>query len=108
MMNSLEVELGLNLLQQKRRKLGSGGHGALPRMRQFLDSAEELERDVDRIRQRGFSTLFGAYSSTARHWIPEMLSEFRSDSGNVQVSLTMNSMESLYAAVKADELTAPW
>lgn len=107
MMNSLETELGLNLLVRSKGgvRLSPAGLELLPGMRSLLSAAEELERDADRLRQRNYSTLrLGAYSSIARHWVPDVLSTFRRDCPDTQVSLTMNSIVALYSAVKNDEL----
>lgn len=107
MMNSLEAELGLNLLVRSKGgvRLSPAGQELLPEMRALLAAAEELEHSADRLRQRNVFTLrLGAYSSIARHWIPEMLSYLKQECPNTQVQLTMNSIESLYTALKNDEL----
>ncbi len=107
MMNSLESELGLNLLVRSKGgvRLSPAGLELLPVMRSLLSAAEELEREAGRLRQRNFSTLrLGAYSSIARHWVPDVISAFRLDCPDTQVSLAMNSIEALYSAVKSDEL----
>ena len=107
MMNSLESELGLNLLVRSKGgvRLSPAGLELLPGMRALLTASDELERDAGRLRQRNFSTLrLGAYSSIARHWVPDVLSAFRRDCPDTRVALTMNSIEALYSAVKSDEL----
>ena len=59
MMNSLEVELGLNLLVRSKSgvRLSPAGLELLPKMKDFLSAAEELEKDAERLRQRSFSSL---------------------------------------------------
>ena len=107
MMNSLETELGLNLLVRSKSgvRLSPAGLELLPRMRAFLNAADELEKDADRLRQRSFTSLrLGAYSSIARHWMPDILSEFKRDCPDTQVLLTMNSVGALYTSVRNDEL----
>ena len=107
MMNSLEVELGLNLLVRSKSgvRLSPVGAELLPGMRKLLSAAEELERDADRLKQQSFSTLrLGAYSSIARHWVPEMLAQFRRDCDDTRVQLTMSGITELYSSVKNDEL----
>ena len=80
MMNSLETELGLNLLLRSKSgvRLSPAGQELLPELRSLADAAAELNQAAERLRQRNCSTLrLGAYSSIARHWVPQIMADYR-------------------------------
>lgn len=107
MMNSLEAELGLNLLLRSKSgvRLSPSGRELLPDMRRLCDAADELELAAERLRRRNCSTLrLGAYSSIARHWVPQILAEYRKVCPDIQVSLIMDGLLELYGAVRDDQL----
>lgn len=107
MMNSLEVELGLNLLVRSKNgvHLSPAGQELLPRMRQLMDAASDLEQDADRLRQRSVSTLrLGAYSSVARQWLPAVLAEFRTLSPDTDVTIDVGGVLDLYEKLKNDQV----
>ena len=73
MMNSLENELGLNLLVRSKSgvHLSPAGQELLPAMRAFSEAADGLEQAADKLRQHSFTTLrLGAYTSVTRQWLP--------------------------------------
>lgn len=107
MMNSLENELGLNLLLRSKSgvRLSPAGQELLPELRALADADDELNLAAERLRQRNCSTLrLGAYSSIARHWVPQILAEYRKVCPDTQVSLIMDGLLELYNAVRNDEL----
>lgn len=107
MMNSLENELGLNLLLRSKSgvRLSPAGQELLPELRALADADDELNLAAERLRQRNCSTLrLGAYSSIARHWVPQILAEYRKVCPDTQVSLIMDGLLELYTAVRNDEL----
>lgn len=107
MMNSLEVELGLNLLVRSKNgvHLSPAGQELYPSMRALLDAAAALEREADRLHQRSFSTLrLGAYASVARQWIPSVLAEYRRLSPDTDVIMEVGGNEDIYEKLKNDEL----
>ena len=107
MMNSLETELGLNLLLRSKSgvRLSPAGQELLPELRSLADAAGELNQAAERLRQRNCSTLrLGAYSSIARHWVPQIMADYRKVCPDTQVSLTMDGLLELYTAVRDDEL----
>ncbi len=107
MMNSLETELGLNLLLRSKSgvRLSPAGQELLPELRSLADAAEELNQAAEQLRQRNCSTLrLGAYSSIARHWVPQIMAEYRKVCPDTQVSLIMAGLVELYSAVRDDQL----
>ena len=107
MMNSLENELGLNLLLRSKSgvRLSPAGQELLPELRSLADAAGELNQAAERLRQRNCSTLrLGAYSSIARHWVPQIMADYRKVCPDTQVSLIMDGLVELYSAVRDDQL----
>ena len=107
MMNSLETELGLSLLLRSKSgvRLSPAGQELLPEMRRLCEAADALNLAAEQLRQRNCSTLrLGAYSSIARHWVPQILAEYRKVCPDTQVSLIMDGLQELYSAVREDEL----
>ena len=107
MMNSLETELGLNLLLRSKSgvRLSPAGQELLPELRSLADAAGALDLAAEQLRQRNCSTLrLGAYSSIARHWVPQIMAEYRKVCPDTQVSLIMDGLVELYSAVRDDQL----
>ena len=107
MMNSLEDELGLNLLVRSKNgvRLSPAGQELLPMMRALMDSAEALEQHAELLRQRSFSTLrLGAYSSVTRQWLPAILAEFRRISPDTDVTIDVGGLMDNYDKIKNDQL----
>ena len=107
MMNSLENELGLNLLLRSKSgvRRSPAGQELLPDLRSLADEAGALDLAAEQLRQRNCSTLrLGAYSSIARHWVPQIMAEYRKVCPDTQVSLIMDGLVELYSAVRDDRL----
>jgi DNA-binding transcriptional LysR family regulator len=107
MMNSLEDELGIKILVRSKGgvRLSPAGRELLPQMQAVVDSAEELQRSVDKLLRRSFTVLrLGAYSSVSRQWLPAMLASLRRACPEIDVSITTGSMQDGYNAVKNGEL----
>lgn len=107
MMNSLETELGLTLLLRGKSgvRLSPAGQELLPELRSLADAADALDLAAEQLRQRSCSTLrLGAYSSIARHWVPQIMAEYRKVCPDTQVSLIMDGLVELYSAVRDDQL----
>ena len=104
MMNSLEDEIGLKLLMRTKSgvHLSPAGEELLSNMIALSDSAAKLERHIDKIKQKGTSSLkLGVYSSMTRQWLPSILAELRRTNPEMNVSVTVFSkVEQAYAAVK--------
>lgn len=107
MMNSLETELGLTLLLRGKSgvRMSPAGQELLPELRSLADAADALDLAAEQLRQRNCSTLrLGAYSSIARHWVPQIMAEYRKVCPDTQVSLIMDGLVELYSAVRDDQL----
>ena len=107
MMNALEEELGLNLLVRSKGgvHLSPAGQALLPRMRALMDAADQLDAQAQQLRQRNFSTLrLGAYTSTARQWLPAILAAFRRQSPDTEVELYVGGVPDIYGMLKNDQL----
>lgn len=107
MMNSLEDELGLNLLVRSKNgvHLSPAGQELLPEMHALIEAAEALEKGADRLRQRNFSTLrLGAYTSVARQWLPAVLAEFRRTCPDTEVAMDVGGVINIYEELKNDKL----
>lgn len=107
MMNSLEDELGLNLLVRSKNgvHLSSAGQALLPKLRALAQAAGELEEQAEQLRQRSSSLLrLGAYSSVARQWLPSVLAEFRRVCPDTEVSITVGSIPGTYSGIRDDLL----
>ena len=107
MMNALENELGLRLLIRSKGgvRLSPEGQQLLPYMSALSDAADALELESAKLRFKNVSALrLGAYSSVARHWVPGLLSEFKTLSPDTQITVSIDSMPELYNAVRNDEL----
>lgn len=107
MMNSLEDELGVNLLVRSKAGVhfSPAGQALAEDMRRLLEASEALEHSAARLRAQSVTTLrLGAYSSIARHWLPSILASFRRESPETEVSMTVGTINGIYELVKNDEL----
>ncbi len=107
MMNSLEDELGLNLLVRSKNgvHLSPAGQELLDRMRQLDRASAELEDRAEQLRQKSFSTLrLGAYSSVSRQWLPSILAEFRRVCPDTEVTITVGDIPGTYEGIRDDRL----
>ena len=107
MMNSLEDELGLNLLVRSKNgvHLSPAGQELLVGMRTLDQAARELEAQAEQLRQKSSTTLrLGAYSSVARQWLPSILAEFRRVCPDTEVSIIVGSIPGTYDRIRDDML----
>ena len=107
MMNSLESELGLDLLIRSKSgvRLTSAGEILLPYMRSLRDESRALERAADSLRQRSADTLrLGAYSSVARQWLPAVLAEVRKEYPDTDVPMDVGGIPDIYEQLHSDNL----
>lgn len=107
MMNSLEEELGVNLLVRSKTgvRFSPAGQELMGSMQDVVDAAETLAHRAEELRERRISTLrLGAYSSIARHWLPAILANYRRECPGTDVSITMSNIQDIYGLVKSDRL----
>lgn len=90
MMNSLENELGIQLLIRSKTgvRLSPAGTALKGEMDALLKASRALEQSAEKLRKENFSTLrLGAYSSVVRHWMPSVLAEFRKENPETEVMM---------------------
>ena len=107
MMNSLEEELGLSLLVRGKSgvHLSSDGQTIQPELRNFLSAAQELERRAKNIKNSASDGIrVGTYSSVARQWLPQVLSDFADVHPETEVSVVMGGIVDSYEMVKKAEV----
>ncbi len=107
MMNSLEAELGLELLVRGKTgaRLSRYALELLPFFNSFLEADRELMSSAERIIEKyRYSLRLGAYSSVARCWLPAILSNYRGSNVKTETELTVTGIRSLYGSVKDGQL----
>lgn len=103
MMNSVEQELGLELLVRSKNgvRLSRDGFELLPSLKRFIAADDELMSYARRLVEKNSSTLrVGAFSSAAHHWLPEILSRFRELDIGTDTAITATNISAAYEAVR--------
>ena len=106
MMNSLEKDFGFSVLVRGRAgvRLTPAGERIFPLVRDCLTSGELLEREIHMINTDKEETIrVAAYASIARHWLPEVIQQFRHNHPGVNVDIQMGSVEEVYRWVREDK-----
>ena len=107
MMNSLENELGVNLLLRGKGgvRLSAAGQSLLDELGAFVSAADALEHAAAALRNENISTIrIGAYASISRQWLPAILSDFRHENPQIDTSISVGSIEQMYNGVKDETL----
>ena len=107
MMNSLEKDIGFTVLVRGRSgvQLTPAGQRLLPLVRDCLASTSALEREITLINtHKEDSVRVAAYESIARHWLPEIIRQFRREHPDVTVDIQMGSVEEVYRWVTEDRV----
>ena len=97
MMNSLEKDIGFTVLLRGRSgvRLTPAGQRILPLVRDCL------EREISLINtHKEDSVRVAAYESIARHWLPEIIQQFRREHPDVTVDIQMGSVQEVYRWVQ--------
>ena len=105
MMNSLEKDIGFTVLLRGRSgvRLTPAGQRILPLVRDCLTSTAALEREISLINtHKEDSVRVAAYESIARHWLPEIIQQFRREHPDVTVDIQMGSVDEVYRWVLED------
>ena len=103
MMNSLEAELGFELIHRGHFGIRptEKGERILPGIRRLLAMEHELEEDIRRIREGGEYTLHvGAYSSIATQWLPSIAELFHQEYPDVTLEIAQGSVSDLYRGLE--------
>lgn len=92
MMNSLEREVGFQLLERGRGgvRLTEAGARVAPAIREFLQANARLDSAIERLRGSGGEVLHvSAYASMATQWLPLIIQRFRTLQPDVDVDIRM-------------------
>lgn len=106
-MNSLEKDIGFTVLLRGRSgvRLTPAGQRILPLVRDCLTSTAALEREISLINtHKEDSVRVAAYESIARHWLPEIIQQFRREHPDVTVDIQMGSVDEVYRWVLEDRV----
>jgi DNA-binding transcriptional LysR family regulator len=100
MMNSLEEEIGFQVLQRGRFgvRLSPEGERLLPMLRELLKWENKIHSEIDLINKQKKETIrIGAYASISKHWLPAIVGEFQKLYPDVNVEIKVGSMDENYA-----------
>lgn len=107
MMNSLESELGIELLVRGKSgaKLSAYAQELLPLFNKFIEADNELISYAEKIKEKyKYSLRIGAYSSVARSWLPSILSSYKGSNIKTETELNVTGISNLYSNVKDGSL----
>ena len=107
MMNSLEKDIGFTVLVRGRSgvQLTPAGQRIFPLVRECLAGSAALEREISLINShKEDSVRVAAYESIARHWLPEVIQQFRREHPDVTVDIQMGSVDEVYRWVLEDRV----
>ena len=107
MMNSLEKDIGFTVLIRGRSgvQLTPAGQRIFPLVRECLAGSAALEREISLINShKEDSVRVAAYESIARHWLPEVIQQFRREHPDVTVDIQMGSVDEVYRWVLEDRV----
>lgn len=107
MMNSLEKDIGFTVLIRGRSgvQLTPAGQRIFPLVQECLAGSAALEREISLINShKEDSVRVAAYESIARHWLPEVIQQFRREHPDVTVDIQMGSVDEVYRWVLEDRV----
>ena len=107
MMNSLEKDIGFTVLVRGRSgvQLTQAGQRIFPLVQECLAGSAALEREISLINShKEDSVRVAAYESIARHWLPEVIHQFRREHPDVTVDIQMGSVDEVYRWVLEDRV----
>lgn len=107
MMNSLEKDIGFTVLVRSRSgvQLTPAGQRIFPLVQECLAGSAALEREISLINShKEDSVRVAAYESIARHWLPEVIQQFRREHPDVTVDIQMGSVDEVYRWVLEDRV----
>lgn len=98
MIADLESELALSLLERDRNgvALTSDGEMLLPCARDVVNGCRKLRMQADSLKGlRSGMIRIGTFSSTATHWLPNIIREFQKDSPAIDYELLLGDYEEI-------------
>ena len=107
MMNSLEKDIGFTVLVRGRSgvQLTPAGQRIFPLVQECLAGSAALEQEISLINShKEDSVRVAAYESIARHWLPEVIQQFRREHPDVTVDIQMGSVDEVYRWVLEDRV----
>lgn len=107
MMNSLEKDIGFTVLVRGRSgvQLTPAGQRIFPLVQECLAGSAALEREISLINShKEDSVRVATYESIARHWLPEVIQQFRREHPDVTVDIQMGSVDEVYRWVLEDRV----
>ena len=107
MMNTLEKDIGFTVLVRGRSgvQLTPAGQRIFPLVQDCLAGSAALEREISLINShKEDSVRVAAYESIARHWLPEVIQQFRREHPDVTVDIQMGSVDEVYRWVLEDRV----
>lgn len=107
MMNSLEKDIGFTVLVRGRSgvQLTPAGQRIFPLVQDCLAGSAALEREIALINShKEDSVRVAAYESIARHWLPEVIQQFRHNHPGVDVEIRMGNIEDVFRWVSEDKM----
>lgn len=107
MMNSLEKDIGFTVLVRGRSgvQLTPAGQRIFPLVQECLAGSAALEREISLINSHTEDSVrVAAYESIARHWLPEVIQQFRREHPDVTVDIQMGSVDEVYRWVLEDRV----
>lgn len=103
MIQDLEKEWKLSLLERGRAgvRLTSDGLQVLPYVKSVCEAYQRLQMQVDDLNglQSGLIRI-GTFSSTATHWLPNIIREFQKDYPNIDYELLLGDYQELEAWIR--------
>lgn len=99
MMNSLEKELGFQLLLRGHYgvKLTPDGEKIAPYIRKFVESEREFTDEIKKLSSNSHNHIkVGAYSSIVVNWLPEIVERFQNVFKDVSVEIICGGFNELY------------
>ena len=106
MMNRLETEIGMPLLNRSKNGvvLTDDAQRLLPYLRDFVISAQRLERTVTEITEgRKEIIRIGTFRSLLKNWLPEIILGFKKENPDVIIEIRDTSIENIYKWVSESE-----
>ena len=107
LLDSVEQELGIALVSRGRfgTRLTPQGEQLYPLLCELADVDSRIRQQIALLNSGKTEIIrIGAYASIARHWLPDILHEYRQSHPKIEISTVVNGREELYADLRAGRL----